>query len=376
MGSTDGLLDTLYAAPTSPELWSGVLDLCIDLVGAESGWVNELDRRDRSAGSGFVRRVDPKEQDRYFSYYARLDPFRCDSGDTRRIVGMCGDDWFVRKSDLVRSEFYNDFMVPIAVHSILILRMYADGDVTRSLHLNYNRKRDWTASSGWGDLQAIFPHLRRAAALSREMKRLALTNGALSQALDVTSSGVFLLDRRGKLCFETEAGAALLRRGDCLTARGGRVRAVRTDDAAQFDRMIQHATDATQPFRQGGSMHVSTAGRGLPMVVTVAPLGAVPQHDNEPAAVLTLRDPGATLKPSDRVLATAFGLTPAERRIATMLAAGSSPRQTASELGLSYNTVRNHLKQIYGKLDVNRQADLVSKLLRLGFIDAVPDPSG
>lgn len=373
MAPLDTLLDTLYAAPTSPLLWSDVLESCIDLVGADSGWVNELDRRDRFAGSGFVQRVDPREQDRYFDYYASLDPFRIDATSTPAALEMCGDEYFIPKDNLVRSEFYSDFMSPIRVHSILILRMFDDGRVTRSMHLNYDKRGEWQASSGWRDLQIAFPHLKRAAALSREMKKLSLANAALSVALDKSTGGVILLDRRGKVCFSTEAGAALLRRGDCLTFKQGRVRATRTADTAELQKLVTLATDGTRSFRQGGCMHLPVPGRSMPMIVAVSPLGEASQRDDEPTAILTIRDPAASIRPSDRVLSTSFGLTPAERRVAVTLAAGSSPRQIATDLSLSYNTVRNHLKQIYGKVDVSRQSDLVTKLLKLGFSDAADE---
>jgi DNA-binding CsgD family transcriptional regulator len=35
------------------------------------------------------------------------------------------------------------------------------------------------------------------------------------------------------------------------------------------------------------------------------------------------------------------------------------PAQIARELGISLNTVRNHLKSIYGKVDVHSQAELI-----------------
>ena len=369
MALLETFLDTLYAAPASPELWAEVLDSCIDMVGADSGWVNELDRRDRFAGSGFVRRVDEREQERYFEYYAGLDPFRFDNTAVPAAPDLYSDETFVPKNDLVRSEFYADFMSPIQVHSILIMRMYDDGNVSHSMHLNYDKRSCWSASSGWRDLQAVFPHLKRAAALSREVKRSAFANAALSKALDESTGGVILLDRRGRICFVTEAAASLLRRGDCLSSKRGRVRAARASDAEELGRLVTLATDSARGFRAGGSMHLPMPGR-LPVIVALAPLGEVPQRDDEPAAMLTIRDPAVPVRPSDRILATTFGLTPAERKIALMLAAGSSPRQIATRLGLSYNTVRNHLRQIYGKLNVRRQSDVVASLLSLGLADA------
>jgi DNA-binding NarL/FixJ family response regulator len=46
------------------------------------------------------------------------------------------------------------------------------------------------------------------------------------------------------------------------------------------------------------------------------------------------------------------GLTPREWEVLHLLATGTSEREIASRLSIRTNTVRTHLKSIYGKLDV------------------------
>ena len=50
---------------------------------------------------------------------------------------------------------------------------------------------------------------------------------------------------------------------------------------------------------------------------------------------------------------TLDALTTREHELLSKLATGSSPKDVAMELGLSYETVRTHLKKIYQKLHVN-----------------------
>lgn len=57
-------------------------------------------------------------------------------------------------------------------------------------------------------------------------------------------------------------------------------------------------------------------------------------------------------------------LTSREREIAAQMLAGSRTSLIAEELGISVNTVRNHLKAIFRKLKVRSQADLVRMLRR------------
>ncbi|MHA6688896.1 response regulator [Devosia sp. A449] len=64
------------------------------------------------------------------------------------------------------------------------------------------------------------------------------------------------------------------------------------------------------------------------------------------------------------ILARAFGLTPAEARVALALADGKQPAQIAADLDIARTTVVFHLRNIFQKTGTNRQAELVALLLR------------
>lgn len=58
------------------------------------------------------------------------------------------------------------------------------------------------------------------------------------------------------------------------------------------------------------------------------------------------------------VLMRLYGLTRAQAGVARALYAGHTVDQTATQLALSRNTVRTHLKQIFSKCEVRSQAEL------------------
>ena len=51
-----------------------------------------------------------------------------------------------------------------------------------------------------------------------------------------------------------------------------------------------------------------------------------------------------------------------------LLAAGRSNRQIASELFVALSTVKTHIKNIYGKLDVRNRTQAVSRAGELGLL--------
>jgi len=60
----------------------------------------------------------------------------------------------------------------------------------------------------------------------------------------------------------------------------------------------------------------------------------------------------------------AYGLTAREREILEHLVAGLTMRQIAGELGLSYHTISNHLRNVYAKLHVRSRSSAVAKALK------------
>jgi DNA-binding CsgD family transcriptional regulator len=56
------------------------------------------------------------------------------------------------------------------------------------------------------------------------------------------------------------------------------------------------------------------------------------------------------------------GLTPAERRVADLVAKGLTNREVAATLFLSERTVATHLSHIYAKLGVRSRTELARRL--------------
>ena len=55
------------------------------------------------------------------------------------------------------------------------------------------------------------------------------------------------------------------------------------------------------------------------------------------------------------------GLTPAEQRVAALVAEGKTNREVAAALFLGERTVESHLTQVYSKLGVRSRTELASK---------------
>jgi DNA-binding NarL/FixJ family response regulator len=61
-------------------------------------------------------------------------------------------------------------------------------------------------------------------------------------------------------------------------------------------------------------------------------------------------------------------LTPQETRLLRLLAEGCSYQTAGGELGVSINTVRNYIRNVYEKLQVHTKSAAVSKAMRAGLL--------
>ncbi len=62
-------------------------------------------------------------------------------------------------------------------------------------------------------------------------------------------------------------------------------------------------------------------------------------------------------------------VTPQERRLLALLAEGYNYESAAVQMGVSINTVRNHVRGIYEKLQVHTKSEAVAKALRTGIVE-------
>lgn len=71
----------------------------------------------------------------------------------------------------------------------------------------------------------------------------------------------------------------------------------------------------------------------------------------------------------DKTIKSSLRLTRTEKKLVSKLSEGASVAQLAESFNISENTVKNHKKNIYRKLDVSTQAELIHKCTKYGLLD-------
>jgi DNA-binding CsgD family transcriptional regulator len=103
-----------------------------------------------------------------------------------------------------------------------------------------------------------------------------------------------------------------------------------------------------------------------PLVIHILPINSAARTPflGSPA-LLTFSDLRRKSGPQPGTLSQTFGLTAAEAKLASLIAAGISVKRTAEVLHIANETARNQLKAVFAKTETHRQGELVALLSQL-----------
>ena len=231
---------------------------------------------------------------------------------------------------------------------------------------------DPVASAGWGSSQIamvrrLTPHVRQFIRVRQALVRAQAGDTTVMALLETPRIGVVHLDRRGRILAVNDRARSLLRHGEGVSDADGVLQARAPDDQARLARLVAEALPTSSAVPVSGSMLLGRAAGVPPLVVHVKPVGVPsPDYGARPVAALVLLvKPGGHLRLDPDVVTRTLGLTPAEGQVAVWLADGKSVRDIALTTGLTEGAIYWHLKQIYRKLPISRQVDLVRLVLSI-----------
>ncbi|MBU1307782.1 MAG: helix-turn-helix transcriptional regulator [Alphaproteobacteria bacterium] len=362
------LLDTIYQAALTPELWSQLVNQISLLMAGTMVVLQAHDLVQNSHLGEISSPVDPDLMTKYSEHFAAKNIWV--PAIASMTVGIAGHpEDMVPTDDLLKSEFYNDFLKPLGGYSTASgIVVHREQDRFLVLSGNISQKNaDALRTPLRLLLDRLAPHIARAFALMRTLPlRDAQNQYPLTDAL--VDNPVVFLTAAGKIVHANSAAEILLRHRTLLgaTAGGG----VFLTDAAANERLMAalhviasgRYTNLKGHFRVAGESEVRDV-HIVPLARTAhlaGPIGSI-FSNGLPLAVLAV---GPAQRKGGPLATAPFGLTRAEIALASALTQGVSLNDYAESNHLSRHTVRNQLQSIYSKTDTHRQSQLVAFLLR------------
>lgn len=350
--SFNGAVADLYAAALNEASWDDALRSVQQLFSAEACFIRlatgDAPRDQFAAFSGYSV-ADLEEYARDFAHedYWTIEgvPKVAASG-----VPMTGDA-LASRDKIDRSGMLNDFLAPRGVTDCLAIPIDKHGDQVSLLVLNGAGDGGRFRSDHVMLAEHLAPHLARSVA-QRNRFGGALTPAEVDR-LEAIGVGLAVFDDRGR-------PIAANRAFERACARAGVFRKGAGVPFCESNAAIRSTIEAA--IAAGASKSVALRrGDGSRHVLRVMPAPACAPgvyRDGRVAVTLECLD-GATERAA-QIAVEAWALTRREAELVGLLTRHVSARAAAARMGVSYETIRSHLKTIYGKSGARSLTELVA----------------
>ena len=373
------LISTIHNAAIAPGHWQNVLHGIVQAIGASAGALFV------DGGYGVPDNVTTTDFDvaalsSYEQHYRTVDPvvpalLRLPEGSvvTQAMV--------IPKSEMIRTEFYNDWLSPQSVDDCLAATVSGDAKRGVLVFAVPARVGNFDADA-IRTMQLLTPHVCMAVQTHRHLRGLNLQRNGAVAALEHLSCAIIIVHGNAQVAWTNRAGERLLAERHGLSARSASgLEAATTAQTEALRCLIAIAAGFTEQPIAGGSLSLVRPSGDRPLMVLVIPLDTdVDVLTKTPAgkAMVLVAPASNDWVISSKLLQEMFGLTPAETRIAQLIAKGGGVQAAAATVGIAPSTAKTHLLRVFAKTGTARQAELVQLFSHLTHppVTDLPDHFG
>jgi DNA-binding CsgD family transcriptional regulator len=275
----------------------------------------------------------------------------------------------ISEAELHASKIYQDMLRLADVEYSLVVSLGEDDGSLIILGVFRSKESRYFNEDDVATFGEIIPHLKQAIQLSEHLTQANFASRAALDTLDSIAMGILIVDDGARLIHANAAGQRIIGLGDGLTTHGGMLRLHDHNQDAALRRIVRSALAEARtgaiPLAQVLPVMRPSGREPLPLLAGTLWHGASRQIGglDRPLAVLFVSLPEEPIEAPAELLRRVFGLTLAEARVCERLVQGQGLPTIAQDLEIAVETVRVHLKNIFAKTGVSRQAELVAKIM-------------
>lgn len=352
----DRAIGLIYEVATAPERLPDILAHLTDWLQGDTchlvGWAAGSAIPTISVSTGLSEGVGPD----YAAYYAALDPRRQLALDHQSPGELLVCHEHFDKAYVSRSEFYQDYLLPIGVQYMLGTTLLNDSSALVQIAFQRHVGHAHFAEREILLAQRLIPHMQRALKLMLQFQQRQDQLICDQAGLEASSLGVLGLSARGEILYANAGAERLLQSAHGLRQAKGRLCATDADRNAELELALRRvaATGGAASLNLGGLHgHCCLSLTRLP---PAADLGIASRR----AEVLCLITESASRRVATaQQLIELFGLSPAEARLARALARGETLDDYALHEGVKRSTLKSHLQHAQLKMGVKSQKEMI-----------------
>jgi DNA-binding CsgD family transcriptional regulator len=377
------LIHQIYEAVAEPQNWPRVVGAIAQSMSAQQGLLFTPYMRPQEGGFLFPWMIQESHLQLWGSKYIEHDIWAKSivEKDLWHEGGVLTDEQIVPRDVFAQSVFYSEFLSTMNIGRVCAGIVLGGAPGLPATSLSVFRSFDAPAFSStdiaW--YQLLIPHLSRALGLLHRLDALHVQNQSLLAAFDRLEFGACLLDETGRVLHMNPSASTVLERGDGLSIDkqnylSGMSLAKLSGKSPESlnDWIAKQIASATLMSRQ--TAHFSNAflqmrtepGKHYALQCSLLPTSFKNMTHRTARMIVFITDPDAVQLPTIERLVDLYKLTPSQARVARELSIGNSYKEIGQTLGISESTVATHVKEVYSKVKVNRQADLMRHIMALG----------
>lgn len=204
--------------------------------------------------------------------------------------------------------------------------------------------------------------LSRAMRVQLNLIDAKLDSALYSKAFDTLHAGLIIISNNGAVSVTNEKARKILDAGDTVRYSGYKLHAITASEDAKLNEAITQAIASAN--RQSSAMLMKRPD-GRRISLTITPTATKFRDETGAGAFITIRDIDENYpNHAAKHLQMLFKLTPREAEISEKITRGLGIREIAASSGITYETARSMVKQIYAKTGTKRQSDLVALFYR------------
>ncbi len=294
--------------------------------------------------------------------YSRLSPMFAPV-QLLAVGTVATEAMLVPDREFFETKYYQEWVKPQGLSDMILVKSLQTGERTALFVANREEPHPRYGDAEVRLLTLLSPHICRAVAISDALNLKTIRSEALEATLNALTSGVYLVDRLGRIIYMNRAAEQQVRGSNALRIEHDHLAPLeRNARVAMANAIAEAIADEAETPASGMTLALPDRESGG-FVATILPLNRGERRNVYGAfaamAAIFVQDPVVVPPFPGEAFAKLYGLTGGELRVLLAMAPGLGVKEAAEMLGISEATVRTHVQHIYDKTGTSKQTELM-----------------